>query len=66
MGDLLLLSRIKAGMIPLELAPVSVAEVVAEAVQAAAPGAAAARASRWTARSRTGRRCWPTGPGWSR
>ncbi|HEY8046840.1 MAG TPA: PAS domain S-box protein [Streptosporangiaceae bacterium] len=39
-GDLLLLSRIEAGMIPLELAPVSVAEVVAEAVQAAAPGAA--------------------------
>ncbi len=39
-GDLLLLSRIEAGMIPLELAPVSVAEVVAEAVQAAAPVAA--------------------------
>ena len=39
-GDLLLLSRIEAGMIPLELAPVSVAEVVAEAVQATAPGAA--------------------------
>ena len=39
-GDLLLLSRIEAGMIPLELAPVCVAEVVAEAVQAAAPGAA--------------------------
>ena len=40
MGDLLLLSRIEAGMIPLELAPVSVAGVVAEAVQAAAPVAA--------------------------
>ncbi len=39
-GDLLLLSRIEAGMIPLERAPVSVAEIVAEAVQAAAPGAA--------------------------
>ena len=39
-GDLLLLSRIEAGMIPLELAQVSVAEVVTEAVQAAAPGAA--------------------------
>ena len=39
-GDLLLLSRIEAGMIPLDLAPVSVAEVVTEAVQAATPGAA--------------------------
>jgi signal transduction histidine kinase len=39
-GDLLLLSRIEAGMIPLDLAPVSVAEVVAEAVQTAAPAAA--------------------------
>lgn len=39
-GDLLLLSRIEAGMIPLELEPVPVAEVVAEAVQGAAPGAA--------------------------
>jgi PAS domain S-box-containing protein len=39
-GDLLLLSRIEAGMIPLELEPVSVAEVVGEAVQAAGPGAA--------------------------
>ena len=38
-GDLLLLSQIEAGMIPLELEAVSVAEVVAEAVQAAAPGA---------------------------
>jgi PAS domain S-box-containing protein len=39
-GDLLLLSRIEADMIPLELARISVAEVVTEAVQAAAPGAA--------------------------
>ena len=39
-GDLLLLSRIEAGMIPLDLAPVSVAAVVTEAVQAATPGAA--------------------------
>ena len=39
-GDLLLLSRIEAGMIPLDLMPVSVAEVVAQAVQAAAPAAA--------------------------
>ncbi|MGH3067681.1 MAG: PAS domain S-box protein [Streptosporangiaceae bacterium] len=39
-GDLLLLSRIEAGMIPLDLAQASVAEVVAEAVQAASPGAA--------------------------
>ncbi|HEX3389927.1 MAG TPA: PAS domain-containing sensor histidine kinase [Streptosporangiaceae bacterium] len=39
-GDLLLLSRIEAGMIPLELTQVFVAEVVTEAVQAAAPGAA--------------------------
>jgi PAS domain S-box-containing protein len=39
-GDLLLLSRIEAGMIPLDLVPVPVAEVVAEAVQAAAPAAA--------------------------
>jgi signal transduction histidine kinase len=38
-GDLLLLSRIEAGMIPLELAQLSVAEVVTEAVQAATPGA---------------------------
>jgi PAS domain S-box-containing protein len=38
-GDLLLLSRIEAGMIPLELTQVCVAEVVTEAVQAAAPGA---------------------------
>jgi PAS domain S-box-containing protein len=39
-GDLLLLSRIEAGMIPLELTQVSVAEVVAEAVQAGTPAAA--------------------------
>jgi PAS domain S-box-containing protein len=39
-GDLLLLSRIEAGMIPLELTQVSVAGVVTEAVQAATPGAA--------------------------
>jgi PAS domain S-box-containing protein len=39
-GDLLLLSRIEAGMIPLDLAPVSVAELVSEAVQASAPLAA--------------------------
>ena len=39
-GDLLLLSRIEAGMIPLDLMPVSVAEAVAEAVQAVAPAAA--------------------------
>jgi PAS domain S-box-containing protein len=39
-GDLLLLSRIEAGMIPLELAPVSVAAAVTEAVQAASPVAA--------------------------
>jgi len=39
-GDLLLLSRIEAGIIPLELAPLSVAEVITEAVQAAVPGAA--------------------------
>jgi signal transduction histidine kinase len=38
-GDLLLLSRIEAGMIPLELAQLSVAEVMTEAVQAATPGA---------------------------
>jgi signal transduction histidine kinase len=39
-GDLLLLSKFEAGVIPLELAPVSVLEVVAEAVRAAVPGAA--------------------------
>jgi PAS domain S-box-containing protein len=39
-GDLLLLSRIEAGMIPLELTQLSVAEVMAEAVQAATPAAA--------------------------
>ena len=39
-GDLLLLSQIEAGVIPLELTLLPVAEVVAEAVQAALPGAA--------------------------
>ena len=39
-GDLLLLSQIEAGMIPLELAQVPVAELVSEAVQASAPMAA--------------------------
>jgi PAS domain S-box-containing protein len=39
-GDLLLLSQIEAGVIPLELTQLPVAEVVAEAVQAASPGAA--------------------------
>ena len=39
-GDLLLLSRIDAGVIPLELAPVEVRDVVADAVSAAGPGAA--------------------------
>jgi PAS domain S-box-containing protein len=39
-GDLLLLSQIEAGVIPLELTQLSVAEVVTEAVQAASPGAA--------------------------
>ena len=39
-GDLLLLSQIEAGMIPLELAQVSVAELVSEAVQASVPMAA--------------------------
>ena len=38
-GDLLLLSLIEAGVTPLELAPVSIREVVADAVGAAAPGA---------------------------
>ena len=38
-GDLLLLSLIEAGVTPLELAPVSIREVVADAVRAAAPGA---------------------------
>ncbi len=39
-GDLLLLSQIEAGMIPLDLAPLSVADLVSEAVQASAPLAA--------------------------
>ncbi|HEY6277554.1 MAG TPA: PAS domain S-box protein, partial [Streptosporangiaceae bacterium] len=38
-GDLLLLSRIESGTAPLELAPVSVREVVAEAVRSLAPSA---------------------------
>jgi PAS domain S-box-containing protein len=37
--DLLLLSQIESGIAPLELAPVSVREVVAEAVRSAAPAA---------------------------
>jgi signal transduction histidine kinase len=39
-GDLLLLSQIEAGVIPLELTQLPVAEVVTEAVLAASPGAA--------------------------
>jgi signal transduction histidine kinase len=39
-GDLLMLNRVEAGALPLDLAPVSVAELVTDAVQAAAPGAA--------------------------
>jgi PAS domain S-box-containing protein len=39
-GDLLMLDRLEAGALPLDLAAVSVAEVVTEAVRAAAPGAA--------------------------
>jgi len=39
-GDLLLLSRMDAGVLPLELAPVAIGEIVAEAVQTAAPAAA--------------------------
>ena len=38
-GDLLLLSRIEAGVTPLELAPVSVREVVADALRTEAPAA---------------------------
>ncbi len=40
-GDLLLLSRIEAGVIPLELAPVPVPALVTEAASAAEPAAAA-------------------------
>ena len=39
-GDLLLLSRLESGTIPLELAPVSVPELAAEAARAASAGAA--------------------------
>jgi PAS domain S-box-containing protein len=39
-GDLLLLSRIEAGSMPLELAPVSIRELVGQVGRAAAPGAA--------------------------
>jgi signal transduction histidine kinase len=39
-GDLLMLDRLEAGALPLDLAPVSVAELAAEAVRSAAPGAA--------------------------
>jgi signal transduction histidine kinase len=39
-GDLLMLDRLEAGALPLDLAPVAVADLVAEAVRAASPGAA--------------------------
>jgi len=39
-GDLLMLDRLEAGALPLDLAPVSVADLAAEAVRSAAPGAA--------------------------
>ena len=39
-GDLLMLDRLEAGALPLDLAPVSVADLVAEAVRPAAPAAA--------------------------
>ena len=39
-GDLLLLSRLESGSIPLELAPVSIPELTGEAARAASPGAA--------------------------
>jgi PAS domain S-box-containing protein len=39
-GDLLMLDRLEAGALPLELTEVSVPELVAEAVRAAEPGAA--------------------------
>jgi len=39
-GDLLMLDRLDAGALPLDLAPVSVAELTGEAVGSAAPGAA--------------------------
>jgi PAS domain S-box-containing protein len=39
-GDLLLLSRIEAGSMPLELAPVSIPDLVAEVARSGSPGAA--------------------------
>jgi signal transduction histidine kinase len=39
-GDLLMLDRLDAGALPLDLAPVSVPELTAEAVRSASPGAA--------------------------
>jgi PAS domain S-box-containing protein len=39
-GDLLMLDRLDAGALPLDLAPVSVPELIAEAVRSAAAGAA--------------------------
>jgi PAS domain S-box-containing protein len=39
-GDLLMLDRVEAGALPLDLAPVWVADLVTEAVRAATPGAA--------------------------
>jgi signal transduction histidine kinase len=42
-GDLLLLSRLEAGVLPLELAPVDVPRLIAEAVRLTAPAAASQR-----------------------
>jgi PAS domain S-box-containing protein len=39
-GDLLMLDRLEAGALPLDLAPVSVPDLTAEAVSSASPGAA--------------------------
>jgi len=39
-GDLLMLDRVEAGALPLDLAPVWIADLVTEAVRAATPGAA--------------------------
>jgi signal transduction histidine kinase len=39
-GDLLMLDRLEAGALPLDLAPVSIADLVAEAVRSASAGAA--------------------------
>jgi signal transduction histidine kinase len=39
-GDLLMLDRLEAGGLPLDLAPVSIADLAAEAVRSAAPAAA--------------------------